>query len=43
MSFCYYIILRNGQTMKGRKSENIRKLKEEKQESKGNGSHGYYG
>lgn len=29
--------------MKGRKSENIRKLKEEKQESKGNGSHGYYG
>lgn len=28
--------------MKGRKSENIRKLKEEKRESKGNGSHGRF-
>lgn len=37
------IVSRNGQTMKGRKSENIRKLKEEKRESKGNSSHSYHG
>lgn len=29
--------------MKGRKNENIRKLKEEKRESKGKCSHGYHG